>query len=304
VGRGYLNRPELTAERFLKDPFVDDPEARMYKTGDLGRWIANGDIEYLGRNDFQVKIRGFRIELGEIEARLMEYEGVSEAIVVARTDPPGDKRLAAYYIAGADVRPEALRAHLLASLPEYVVPAAYVRLDRMPLTHNGKLDRKALPAPDSRAHAVDAYEAPASPVEEKLARIWAGVLGLDRISRNANLSIGVRSGPPSAFKRDPLVLRFERLVILLADKAFDADERVIEPLLAAGKTPVIPPKSNRKTPRQFDKEIYKARHLIENFICRLKEFRAIATRYDKDRQKLSRRNSSGPVSSCSIEDRP
>ena len=186
VARGYLNRPDLTAERFVADPFSAEPGARMYKTGDLGRWTADGIIEYLGRNDFQVKIRGFRIELGEIEARLAECEGVSEVNVIAREDSPGDKRLAAYYVAGANIRPEALRAHLLASLPEYMVPAAYVRLDRMPLTHNGKLDRKALPAPDSRAYALDAYEAPVGPVEEKLARIWAGVLGLDRISRNAN----------------------------------------------------------------------------------------------------------------------
>ena len=133
-----------------------------------------------------MKIRGFRIELGEIEARLAECEGVSEVNVIAREDSPGDKRLVAYYIAGANIRPETLRAHLLATLPEYMVPAAYVRLDRMPLTNNGKLDRKALPAPDSRAYPLDAYEAPAGPVEEKLARIWAGVLGLDRISRNAN----------------------------------------------------------------------------------------------------------------------
>jgi amino acid adenylation domain-containing protein len=186
VARGYLNRPDLTAERFLADPFSAEPGARMYKTGDLGRWTADGIIEYLGRNDFQVKIRGFRIEPGEIEARLAECEGVSEVRVIAREDSPGDKRLVAYYIAGAHIRPEVLRAHLLASLPEYMVPAAYVRLDRMPLTHNGKLDRKALPAPDSRAYALDAYEAPAGPMEEKLARIWADVLSLDRISRNAN----------------------------------------------------------------------------------------------------------------------
>ena len=186
VARGYLNRPDLTAERFVADPFSAEPGARMYKTGDLGRWTADGIIEYLGRNDFQVKIRGFRIELGEIEARLAECEGVSEVNVIAREDSPGDKRLATYYVADAKIRPEALRAHLLVSLPEYMVPAAYVRLDRMPLTHNGKLDRKALPAPDSGAYALDAYEAPAGPVEEKLARIWSGVLGLDRIGRYAN----------------------------------------------------------------------------------------------------------------------
>ncbi len=186
VGRGYLNRPDLTAERFVADPFSADSGARMYKTGDLGRWTADGVIEYLGRNDFQVKIRGFRIELGEIEARLAEYEGVREPVVLAREDSSGDKRLVAYYVSGVNIEVEALRAHLLTKLPEYMVPGAYVRLDRMPLSHNGKLDRKALPAPDSGAYVQDAYEAPIGPVEEKLAKIWVGVLGLDRISRNAN----------------------------------------------------------------------------------------------------------------------
>jgi amino acid adenylation domain-containing protein len=186
VARGYLSRPTLTAERFLADPFSAEPGARMYKAGDLGRWTADGMIEYLGRNDFQVKIRGFRIELGEIEARVAEFEGISEVHVIAREDSPGDKRLVAYYVASASIRAQALRAHLLPTLPEYMVPAAYVSLDRMPLTHNGKLDLKALPAPDSRAYALDAYEMPVGPVEEKLARLWVDVLGLDRISRNAN----------------------------------------------------------------------------------------------------------------------
>jgi amino acid adenylation domain-containing protein len=186
VGRGYLNRPELTAERFVADPFSPDPGARMYKTGDLGRWTADGFIEYLGRNDFQVKIRGFRIELGEIEARLAEYESVREPVVLAREDSAGDKRLVAYYVSDVNIALESLRAHLLAKLPEYMVPAAFVRLDRMPLSPNGKLERKALPAPDSSAYVQDAYEAPAGPVEEKLARIWARLLGLERISRNAS----------------------------------------------------------------------------------------------------------------------
>ncbi len=186
VANGYLNRPDLTAQRFVTDPFDPSGSGRLYRAGDLARRLPDGDLEYLGRVDAQVKIRGFRIELGEIEARLAECEGVSEVNVIAREDTPGDKRLAAYYVAGANVRPEALRAHLLATLPEYMVPAAYVRLDRMPLTLNGKLDRKALPPPDSRAYVLDAYEAPAGPVEEKLARIWAAVLGLDRVSRNAN----------------------------------------------------------------------------------------------------------------------
>ena len=157
VARGYLNRPELTAEKFLRDPFIAEPAARMYRTGDLGRWLADGNIEFLGRNDFQVKIRGFRIELGEIEARLMEHPGVREAVVMAREDTPGDKRLVAYYTSsGEEAAIDAghLRSHLSASLPEYMVPAAYVRLESLPLTPNGKLDRKALPAPEADAYAA------------------------------------------------------------------------------------------------------------------------------------------------------
>jgi amino acid adenylation domain-containing protein len=155
VGRGYLKRPELTAERFVADPFSGEEGTRMYRTGDVGRWRGDGNIEFLGRNDEQVKIRGFRIELGEIEARLSEHEGVQEAVVLAREDMPGDKRLVAYYTSSpvADteqegVGAEQLRVHLSATLPEYMVPAAYVRMERMPLTANGKLDRKSLPAPD------------------------------------------------------------------------------------------------------------------------------------------------------------
>src|SRR5262249_2576850 len=149
VARGYLNRPELTAGRFVAEPFASVPGARMYKAGDLGRWLPDGNIEFLGRNDFQVKIRGFRIELGEIEARLREHAGVGEAaVVVGQDDDPGDKRLVAYYTvseASAEMGVEGLRAHLLKRLPEYMVPSAWVQLDALPLTPNGKLDRKALP---------------------------------------------------------------------------------------------------------------------------------------------------------------
>ena len=193
VARGYLNRPELTAEKFLPDPFSEEPGARMYRTGDLGRWLADGTIEFLGRNDFQVKIRGFRIELGEIEARLAEYPSVKEVAVIAREDSPGDKRLVAYYAstqAGesqeAAVGAEQLRAHLSASLPEYMVPAAYVRLDALPLTPNGKLDRRALPAPEADAYSTGAYEAPQGETETRLAAIWSDVLKLERVGRHDN----------------------------------------------------------------------------------------------------------------------
>jgi amino acid adenylation domain-containing protein len=185
VGRGYLNRPELTAERFIADPFAKQPGARMYRTGDLGRWQADGNIEVRGRNDFQVKIRGFRIELGELEARLAEHEDVREAAVIAREDSPGDKRLVAYYT-GGELGAEQLRQHLTGKLPEYMVPAAYVKLEALPLTPNGKLDRAALPAPEGDAYATRGYEAPQGEVEQKLAEIWADLLKLERVGRNDN----------------------------------------------------------------------------------------------------------------------
>ena len=193
MARGYLNRAELTGERFVADPFIADGKARMYKTGDVGRWRADGNIEFLGRNDFQVKIRGYRIELGEIEARLAEYAGVREAVVVAREDEAGDKRLVAYYTSTHGGGPEEdgvgaeqLRAHVSGKLPEYMVPAAYVRLEELPLTPNGKLDRKALPAPEGDAYATRGYEAPVGETEEVLAGIWGEVLKLDKVGRRDN----------------------------------------------------------------------------------------------------------------------
>jgi amino acid adenylation domain-containing protein len=189
VARGYLNRPELTAERFVTDPFSSDPQARMYKTGDLGRWRADGTIEYLGRNDHQVKIRGFRIELGEIEAQLARHEQVKEAAVLAREDVPGEKRLVAYVVAmdaGSAPSAEALRSYLKALVPEYMVPSAFVMLERLPLTPNGKLDRRGLPAPELGAYASREYEAPQGEVEEILAGIWQELLQVERVGRHDN----------------------------------------------------------------------------------------------------------------------
>ncbi|WP_394824378.1 non-ribosomal peptide synthase/polyketide synthase [Pendulispora albinea] len=184
VARGYLHRPELTAERFVRDPFAVDPEARMYRTGDLARWLPDGDIEYLGRNDHQVKIRGFRIELGEIESRLASYPEVREAAVLAREDAPGEKRLVAYYTAAEPVAVEDLRAHLSSALPEYMVPAAYMYLATMPLSPNGKLDCRALPAPDSGAYTARGYEPPQGELESLLAELWSELLQRDRIGRH------------------------------------------------------------------------------------------------------------------------
>jgi amino acid adenylation domain-containing protein len=184
VGRGYLNRPELTAERFVIDPYGGDSDRRMYKTGDLGRWLPDGSVEYLGRNDFQVKLRGFRIELGEVIARLSALEGISDVIVVAREDEPGDKRLVAYYCGADAPEAEVLRAHAAAGLPEYMVPAAYVRLDAFPITPNGKVNRNALPAPGQHAYVTQRYEAPSGRLERAVAQIWADVLKRERIGRH------------------------------------------------------------------------------------------------------------------------
>lgn len=187
VARGYLNRPELTAERFIPDPFNND-NARLYKTGDLGRWLANGNIEYLGRNDFQVKIRGFRIELGEIEAQLANCLGVREAIVIAREDNPDEKRLVAYLLTQDNVElPEAeLRRQLAAVLADYMIPSAFVCLPAFPLMPNGKLDRKRLPQPDIGARLGKSYAAPRTATEEILAGIWAEVLGVEKVGIEDN----------------------------------------------------------------------------------------------------------------------
>jgi myxalamid-type nonribosomal peptide synthetase MxaA len=188
VARGYLNRAELSAERFLPDPFHADRSQRMYKTGDLGRWREDGVIEYLGRNDDQVKIRGFRIELGEIETCLRMHDGIKEAAVIAREDTPGQRRLVAYVAARTPtvVDVEILRAHLRGILPEHMVPSAFVFLDRMPTTPSGKVNRRALPAPDIAEYQVRDYEPPRGEVEEALARIWQQLLQVERIGRHDN----------------------------------------------------------------------------------------------------------------------
>jgi syringomycin synthetase protein SyrE len=186
VARGYLNRDELSAERFIADRFSSVANARLYKTGDLGRWLADGTLEYMGRNDFQVKVRGFRIELGEIENALLAIPGIREAVVIARDDSQGDsdsQRLVAY-VCGEPVSAEHLRSELLKHLPEYMVPSAFVHLHALPLTANGKLDRRALPAPGQDALASKAYEAPQGDTEEAIADIWKALLRLDQVGRN------------------------------------------------------------------------------------------------------------------------
>jgi amino acid adenylation domain-containing protein len=182
LARGYLGRPDLTAERFVPSPFGDG--ARLYRTGDLVRYLPDGNLEFLGRIDHQVKLRGYRIELGEIEAALVQHPDVDQAVVTAREDSPGDKRLVAYVVGNAEV--DVLRGHLKQSLPDYMVPSAFVMLEALPLSPNGKIDRKALPAPEQGAVARSEYVAPRTPTEEVLASIWGEVLKLDRVGIEDN----------------------------------------------------------------------------------------------------------------------
>ncbi|HSF41611.1 MAG TPA: amino acid adenylation domain-containing protein, partial [Thermoanaerobaculia bacterium] len=187
LARGYLGRPELTAGRFVPDPFGESPGARLYRSGDLVRYRASGDLEHLGRIDHQVKIRGFRIELGEIETALAAFPGVREAVVAVREDRRGDRTLAAWVAAPAP-RPAAgeLRAFLRERLPEYMVPATFVFLDALPLTANGKVDRRALPAPDEGRVAREASAAPAAGIEREIAAVWQEVLGVERVGVDDN----------------------------------------------------------------------------------------------------------------------
>ncbi|MCB0164083.1 MAG: amino acid adenylation domain-containing protein [Anaerolineae bacterium] len=183
VARGYLNRPELTAEKFIANPFGP---GRLYQTGDLARYRPDGNIEFLGRMDNQVKIRGFRIELGEIETVLSQHPAVEQSIVMAREDTPGDKRLVAYVV-GAEASVPDLRQHLQQKLPDYMIPAAFVLLESLPINANGKVDRQALPAPDTtRPDLSEAYEAPEGEVELLLADIWQEVLRVEQIGRHDN----------------------------------------------------------------------------------------------------------------------
>jgi amino acid adenylation domain-containing protein len=189
VADGYFNRPDLTAERFIPDPFSRQPGMRLYKTGDLARWRADGNIEFLGRIDHQVKVRGFRVELEEIEAVLSQHPAVRESVVIVREDVPGDKRLVAYLVTETQQQPTTseLRAIVQAQLPEYMVPGIYMFLDALPLTINRKVDRQKLPKPDrDRPELETNFVAPQTPTEQELAQIWLEVLGIERVGVHDN----------------------------------------------------------------------------------------------------------------------
>jgi acyl carrier protein len=189
LARGYLNRPDATAEKFIPDPFGVDSGARLYRTGDLGRYLPEGQIEYLGRGDDQVKVRGFRIEPGEVEAALNAQEGVRESVVIAREDVPGDKRLVAYLVPtpAKKIIVSELREVLKERLPAYMVPAAFVILAELPLTPNGKVDRRNLPAPDGRSAEPEAdYVAPQNEIEMTIAGVWRETLRLEKVGAHDN----------------------------------------------------------------------------------------------------------------------
>ena len=187
MARGYVNRPDLTTERFIRDPFATGDAARVYRTGDLVRHRADGVLEFLGRIDHQVKLRGFRIELGEIEATLSKIDGIEQAVVIVREDTPGDQRLVAYLRSGIELEANDIRDQLYASLPQYMVPAAFMFLDEMPLTPNGKVDRKQLPAPEWTAE--NDYIAPRTSIEQQLSDIWQSVLHIEKIGVQDNFFV-------------------------------------------------------------------------------------------------------------------
>jgi aryl carrier-like protein len=187
VTRGYAGRPDLTSEKFLPDPFSDAAGARMYDTGDLGRYSPNGTVEFLGRSDHQVKIRGYRIELEEIEAALIRHPAVRE-VVVAPLGDVDDKKLVAYIVSESDVAShDELRGFLKEKLPEYMLPSVFVRLNAMPLTPNGKINRQALPSPDAaRPELKASYQAPRSKLESAIAEVWHRALNVERVGMHDN----------------------------------------------------------------------------------------------------------------------
>ena len=188
LARGYYRRPDLTAEKFIPHPYSDQPGARLYKTGDLARYLADGTIKFLGRKDHQVKVRGYRIELGEIETALGQLEEIKDVVVVVYEASPDDMRIVAYVVpSGGPLSPSELRQILKRRLPDYMVPAHFVTLDALPLTPNGKIDKKALPDPEvSRVDLAESFVPPRNPVEETLAGIWRDLLQVEQVGMYDN----------------------------------------------------------------------------------------------------------------------
>ncbi len=250
VARGYLGRAGLTAARFVPDPYGCDSGERLYRSGDLGRWLADGGVEYLGRLDQQVKVRGFRIELGEIEAVLSQHQAVAEVAVMARRDGAAESiRLVAYVVpTAAGLALEELRAHLAARLPAYMVPAAFVELPALPLTANGKLDRRALPAPEAqRPQLAGSLVAPRGPVEETLVRIWEEVLGVEGIGSQDNF---FALGGDSILSIQ-IVAKANQAALRLLPKDVFLHQTVAELAAVVGQAPAIDAEAGEVTGEQW-----------------------------------------------------
>ncbi|MGA9379449.1 MAG: amino acid adenylation domain-containing protein, partial [Phormidium sp.] len=273
LAKGYLNRPELTAEKFIPHPFSNQPNSRLYKTGDLARYLPDGNIEYLGRIDHQVKIRGFRIELGEIEAVLSQHPQVQTSIVIARVDNPGEKRLIAYLVSDSEVTPTIpeLRQYLKSKLPEYMVPSAFVFLETLPLTANGKVDRRALPKPESRSGIENSLVIPRTPVEETLFTIWKQVLRVEQIGIHDNF---FELGGDSILSIQ-IISRAKLAGIELTVKQLFTNQTIAELATVAGtsKTAQIPQElvtgKVELTPIQkwfFEQELPEIQHFNQSFL--------------------------------------
>ena len=249
LARGYLKRPELSAERFIRHPFSSDPQARLYKTGDRVRYRPDGQLEYLGRSDHQVKIRGFRIEPGEIEAALGQHSALRQCVVTLREDRPGDKRLVAYLVAEQALSAAELRVFLKTRLPEHMIPAAFVTLECLPLTPNGKIDRQALPTPDRSTLGQDCV-APSTPTEELLAELWADTLNLTKVGIHDNffelggdsiLSIQIASrAVQGGLQLSPRQLFQHQTIAELATAVGKAPEVQAEQGIVSGPVPLTP----------------------------------------------------------------
>ncbi len=308
VARGYLNRAELTADRFVPNPFAAGRNERMYRTGDLARYRADGLLEYVGRIDDQVKIRGFRIELGEIESVLATHESVKQVAVVVREDEPGDKHLAAYVVAapGRSVAEPELRQHLRSKLPEHMVPRHFVTLDAFPITQNGKVDRKRLPAPDrGAAREGRVVAAPTTPAERLLAGIWAEVLGVAEVGADDNF---FELGGDSILAIQ-IAVRARQSGLNLAPRHF-FEHQTVRQLAAAAATERQPTAASGgevaagpfpPTPIQawfFDRELRDSHHWNQAFVFELKErvdvgalesaFRSVLSHHDALRLRFGR----------------
>nr|WP_283746656.1 non-ribosomal peptide synthetase [Bacillus cereus] len=220
IARGYLNNLELTAERFIENPFNNGKS--MYRTGDLARWLPDGNIEFLGRIDHQVKIRGYRIELGEIESQLSTHQDIEETIVIAREDKESNQYLCAYIVSQKELHAREIREYLEQKLPDYMIPGYFVKLDKLPLTTNGKVDRKALPEPDGSINTGVEYEEPRNEVEEKLVEIWRSIIGIEDIGINHNFFV---SGGDS-IKAIQIISRLSRIGLKLEMKDLFANPKI------------------------------------------------------------------------------